>query len=137
MVKSLADRLAEAFAEYLHLKVRTDHWGYASDEKLSSEDLIREKYKGIRPAPGYAACPDHSEKIKLFKLLDANRIGVELTESCAMTPASSVSGWYFANPEARYFNVGKITEEQVKIYSQEKGYDLDEAKKWLRYNMDL
>jgi 5-methyltetrahydrofolate--homocysteine methyltransferase len=137
MVKSLADRLAEAFAEYLHLKVRTEYWGYASDENLSSAELIREKYKGIRPAPGYAACPDHSEKKKLFKLLNAQQIGVELTESCAMTPASSVSGWYFGNPEARYFNVGKITEEQVKIYSQEKGYDLEEAKKWLRYNMDL
>ncbi len=137
MIKALADRLAEAFAEYLHLKVRTDYWGYAKDESLSSEELIREKYKGIRPAPGYAACPDHSEKKKLFKLLDAHRIGVELTESCAMTPASSVSGWYFAHPEAKYFNVGKITEEQVKVYSQEKGYDLEEAKKWLRYNMDL
>jgi 5-methyltetrahydrofolate--homocysteine methyltransferase len=137
MLKALADRLAEAFAEYLHLKVRKEYWGYAKDENLETSELIREKYKGIRPAPGYAACPDHSEKIKLFKLLDAQSIGVELTESCAMTPASSVSGWYFANPEARYFNVGKITQEQVEIYATEKGLNIDQAKKWLRYNMDL
>ncbi len=137
MLKALADRLAEAFAEYMHKEVRTNLWGYSIDEDLSHEDLIKEKYKGIRPAPGYAACPDHSEKKKLFKLLDASSIGVELTESCAMTPASSVSGWYFANPEAKYFNVGKITQEQVNIYAEEKNYTQEQAAKWLRYNMDL
>ncbi len=136
MIKSLADRLAEAFAEYMHLQLRTELWGYAKDEDLSNEDLVREKYKGIRPAPGYSACPDHSEKQKLFKILGGNDIGVELTESCAMTPASSVSGWYFANPEAKYFNVGAITKEQVEVYAKEKDITIETAEKWLRPNLE-
>jgi 5-methyltetrahydrofolate--homocysteine methyltransferase len=136
MLKSLADRLAEAFAEYMHLYLRTELWGYAKDEDLSTEDLVREKYKGIRPAPGYSACPDHSEKEKLFSILGGSDIGVQLTESCAMTPASSVSGWYFSNPEAKYFNVGAITKEQVEVYAKEKNITLEVAEKWLRPNLD-
>jgi 5-methyltetrahydrofolate--homocysteine methyltransferase len=120
MIKALADRLAEAFAEYLHEKVRREYWGFAPKEDLSNEELIKEKYQGIRPAPGYAACPDHTEKRKLFDLLKANEINVELTESCAMNPASSVSGWYFSHPEAKYFNVGKIGEDQLKDYAKRK-----------------
>ena len=136
MLKSLADRLAEAFAEYMHLYLRTELWGYAKNEDLSTEDLVREKYKGIRPAPGYSACPDHSEKEKLFSLLAGNDIGVKLTESCAMTPASSVSGWYFSHPEAKYFNVGAITKEQVEVYAKEKNITLEVAEKWLRPNLE-
>ncbi len=131
MLKALADRLAEAYAEYLHLKVRTHYWGYAKDEKLSNEELIKEKYQGIRPAPGYAACPDHTEKRKLFKLLNASEIDVELTESCAMFPASSVSGWYFSHPESRYFNVGTIGEDQLEDYAKRKDMPLEEMRKWL------
>jgi len=113
MVKALADRLAEAFAEQLHQRVRKEFWGYATDEKLSNNDLVKEKYTGIRPAPGYPACPDHSEKQKIWDLLDVEKhTGITLTENFAMYPAASVSGWYFANPEARYFSVGKIPEEQ-------------------------
>ena len=115
MLNALADRLAEAFAELMHKKVRQELWGYAAEEDLSSQDLIAEKYKGIRPAPGYPACPDHTEKATLFELLDATEnIDVKLTESFAMYPASSVSGWYFANPESRYFGLGKIDKDQVK-----------------------
>ena len=132
MIKTLADRLAEACAEYMHFEVRTKHWGYNPKENLSAIDLIKEKYKGIRPAPGYAACPDHSEKKKLFKLLQGESIGVSLTESCAMTPASSVSGWYFSHPEAKYFNVGKIDTDQLHDYAKRKNLSLEETTKWLR-----
>lgn len=132
MIKSLADRLAEAFAEYMHAKVRTELWGYNSNEDLSASELIKEKYIGIRPAPGYAACPDHSEKQKLFKLLGADSIDVKLTESCAMLPASSVSGWYFSHPQAKYFNVGRVEKDQVLDYASRKGYTEVETEKWLR-----
>ena len=131
MLKSLADRLAEAFAEFMHEKVRKELWGHSADEKYNCEDLIKEKYHGIRPAPGYPACPDHSAKKKLFKLLSGSDIGVTLTENCAMLPASSVSGWYFAHPEAKYFNVGKIDQDQVKDYADRKKMNIEEAKKWL------
>jgi 5-methyltetrahydrofolate--homocysteine methyltransferase len=132
LVKALADRLAEAYAEYLHKEVRTKYWGYAADEDLSSEDLINENYKGIRPAPGYPACPDHLEKLTIWELLDVeNKIGVKLTESLAMWPASSVSGYYFANPEARYFGLGKIKEDQVADFSSRKGIYLEDATRWL------
>lgn len=131
MIKALADRLAEAFAEYMHEYVRKELWGYAKDESLKKEELIQEKYKGIRPAPGYAACPDHTEKQKLFKLLDAESIGIKLTESFAMTPASSVSGWYFSHPEAKYFNVGKIDKDQAKEYAKRKKMNLEDIEKWL------
>ena len=131
MIKALADRLAEAYAEYLHLKVRKEYWGYASEENLSNDELIREKYRGIRPAPGYAACPDHTEKRKLFTLLNADEIDVKLTESCAMYPASSVSGWYFSHPESRYFNVGQIGQDQLADYAHRKDMSLEEMTKWL------
>jgi len=137
MVKALADRLAEAFAEYLHKEVRTDYWGYQSDEKLSNEALIQEKYCGIRPAPGYPACPDHLEKNTIWDLLDvSNAIGVTLTESLAMWPAASVSGYYFAHPEARYFGLGKIEKDQLIDYGQRRNIGLDEAEKWLRPNLN-
>ncbi len=136
MVKALADRLAEAFAEYLHKKARTDYWGYASEEKLSNEDLISEKYKGIRPAPGYPACPDHLEKLTIWEILKVKKnIGVELTESLAMWPAASVSGYYFANPEARYFGLGKIKEDQIEDFAKRKNMNLEEATKWLKPNL--
>jgi len=132
LLKALADRLAESFAEKLHYEVRTSHWGYASEENLNNEQLIQEKYQGIRPAPGYPACPDHLEKPSIFDLLDANSMGIELTESMAMWPAAAVSGYYFAHPESRYFGLGKIGEDQLKSYAQRKGIDLDLATKWLR-----
>lgn len=136
MIKALADRLAEAFAEYLHKQIRTAHWGYDSSENLSNEDLIKESYKGIRPAPGYPACPDHLEKVTIWELLGVKeKIGVELTEGLAMWPAASVSGYYFANPEARYFGLGKIKEDQVQDYAKRKGIPLEEAKKWLAPNL--
>ena len=136
MVKALADRLAEAFAEYLHKQVRTEHWGYASNEDLTKEDLIKEAYKGIRPAPGYPACPDHLEKLTIWKLLGVKeKIGVELTDSLAMWPAASVSGYYFGNPEARYFGLGKIKEDQVKDFADRKGISFEEAAKWLAPNI--
>ncbi|MDP5231909.1 MAG: dihydropteroate synthase [Cellulophaga sp.] len=136
LVKALADRLAEAYAEYLHKEVRTKYWGYASNETLSNEDLINENYKGIRPAPGYPACPDHLEKLTIWELLDVeNKIGVKLTESLAMWPASSVSGYYFANPEARYFGLGKIKEDQVEDFAKRKGISLEEATRWLATNI--
>jgi 5-methyltetrahydrofolate--homocysteine methyltransferase len=113
MLKALADRLAGAFAEALHHRVRTDLWGYAADEKLSNEDMISEQYQGIRPAPGYPACPDHSVKAAMFDLLQCQDIGMGLTESLAMTPAASVSGFYLSHPDAAYFNVGKISEDQL------------------------
>jgi 5-methyltetrahydrofolate--homocysteine methyltransferase len=128
MLKALADRLAEACAESLHEDVRREHWGYAPDEQLDNESLIRERYRGIRPAPGYPACPDHTEKRSLFEQLDATRrIGVRLTESCAMMPTASVSGYYFAHPEARYFGVGRIGRDQVHDYAERRGMTIDEA----------
>jgi 5-methyltetrahydrofolate--homocysteine methyltransferase len=136
MVKALADRLAEAFAEYLHEKVRKEIWGYASDEHLSKQDLIEEEYKGIRPAPGYPACPDHLEKPTIWKLLDVEKqIGVTLTESMAMWPASSVSGYYFGNPESKYFGLGKIKEDQVIDYAKRRGISTEMAAKWLNPNI--
>ena len=133
MIKALSDRLAEAFAEYLHREVRKQHWGYADAEDLSNEDLIREKYTGIRPAPGYPACPDHLEKRTIWELLKVEtNIGVRLTESLAMWPASSVSGYYFANTQAKYFGVGKIGMDQVSDYAGRRGIPLEEAEKWLR-----
>ena len=134
MVKALADRLAEAFAEYLHARVRRE-WGYAPDESLSNEELIAERYRGIRPAFGYPACPDHSEKFKLFELLGAGEAGMALTESAAMTPAASVSGLYFAHPEARYFTVGRIGRDQVESYAARKGVDVGEVERWLAPNL--
>jgi 5-methyltetrahydrofolate--homocysteine methyltransferase len=136
MVKALADRLAEAFAEYLHKEVRTNYWGYASEENLSNEDLISEKYKGIRPAPGYPACPDHLEKRTIWEVLKVKEnIGVELTDSLAMWPAASVSGYYFANPEARYFGLGKIKEDQIEDFAKRKNMNLEEATNWLKTNL--
>ena len=132
MVKALADRLAEAFAERLHESVRREHWGYAPNEHLDNHAIIREQYQGIRPAPGYPACPDHTEKRTLFELLDAERlVGVRLTESFAMLPASAVSGFYFWHPDARYFGVGKIERDQVEAYATRKGMDLATAERWL------
>lgn len=132
LLKALADRLAEAFAEYLHYRVRTQYWGYSADEILDLEGLIKEKYQGIRPAPGYPACPDHTEKDALFSLLKVNeKTGMELTSSKAMYPAASISGWYFAHPSARYFGVGEIRKDQVEDYAKRKGMTVDEAEKWL------
>jgi 5-methyltetrahydrofolate--homocysteine methyltransferase len=132
MLKALADRLAEAFAEYLHQVVRKEHWGYAEDEALDSGQLINEAYKGIRPAPGYPACPDHTEKGKLFELLSVTEnTSIELTESYAMYPASAVSGWYFSHPESQYFNVGKIDKDQLYDYAQRKGLEVAVAERWL------
>ena len=132
MAKALADRLAEAFAEYLHREVRTQWWGYAHSETLSNEDLIRENYRGIRPAPGYPACPEHTEKTTLFKLLSATEnAGISLTESMAMLPAAAVSGFYFAHPESQYFGLGKIGKDQVQDYANRKGWTLQEAERWL------
>jgi len=136
MVKALADRLAEAFAEYLHLEVRKEHWGYVAQESLDPNALIAEEYKGIRPAPGYPACPDHLEKTTLWELLEVEeKIGVSLTESLAMWPAASVSGYYFANPEAKYFGVGKITQDQLEDFASRKDIPLATAKKWLAPNL--
>jgi 5-methyltetrahydrofolate--homocysteine methyltransferase len=132
MVKALADRLAEAFAEHLHELVRKEYWGYSPGEKLSNEELIKEKYIGIRPAPGYPAQPDHTEKIILFELLDVeNKAGIKLTESLAMYPAASVCGLYFAHPESKYFNVGKIDKDQVLDYHRRKGMSVEEIERWL------
>ena len=136
LLKALADRLAEAFAEYLHEKVRTTIWGYVGDENLQNEDLISESYMGIRPAPGYPACPDHTEKPGLFELLDATRLtGVSLTESLAMQPAASVSGWYFGNSESKYFGVGKIDIDQVVSLADRKGFSLEKMNRWLSSNL--
>lgn len=132
MVKALADRLAEALAEHLHERIRREHWGYASDEALDNDSLIKEKYRGIRPAPGYPACPDHTEKATLFNLLSAEEnIGLALTDSYAMSPAAAVSGWYFAHPEAKYFNTGKIDSDQVESLAQRKGLSTAELSRWL------
>ncbi|MAQ26714.1 MAG: methionine synthase [Pseudomonadales bacterium] len=136
LLKSLADRLAEALAERMHERVRKEFWGYANDEQLSNDELIKEKYAGIRPAPGYPACPDHTEKATLFDLLDASEnTGVELTEHFAMFPTAAVSGWYFSHPESRYYAVGKINRDQVEDYADRKGMDLSEAERWLSPNL--
>ncbi|HEY5647710.1 MAG TPA: vitamin B12 dependent-methionine synthase activation domain-containing protein, partial [Pseudomonadales bacterium] len=136
MIKALADRLAEAFAEYLHKQVRTRHWGYAAGENLGNEALIKESYRGIRPAPGYPACPEHSEKVTLFSLLDATHAtGMTLTDHYAMLPAASVSGWYFAHPEARYFGIGKIGDDQLADYAARKGVSEHAARALLRPNL--
>ncbi len=131
LVKALADRLAEAFAERLHSRVRKEFWGYAPDENLKSEELIAEKYRGIRPAPGYPAQPDHTEKGTLFRLLDAERIGIKLTESFAMWPGAAVCGLYFSHPQSAYFGVGKIERDQVEDYARRKGWSVAEAERWL------
>jgi len=137
MLQALADRLAEAFAEALHLQVRKEFWGYDRDEQLSPDDLIKEKYTGIRPAPGYPACPDHTEKYKLFSLLDATKaVGIELTESLAMYPASSVCGWYFSHPKSQYYGVGKVQADQLKDYAERKKMPLDEITRWLGQNIE-
>ncbi len=136
MIKAIADRLAEAFAEYLHRQVRTKFWGYAAAESLSNDELIEEKYLGIRPAPGYPACPDHLEKITIWKLLGVKeKIGVELTESLAMWPAASVSGYYFAHPQAKYFGLGKVQQDQVEDFAKRKNIELEKAQKWLAPNI--
>jgi 5-methyltetrahydrofolate--homocysteine methyltransferase len=136
MAKALADRLAEAFAEHLHKKVRAE-WGYSVSEQLSNEELIREQYRGIRPAPGYPACPDHTEKRLIFDLLDVERqAGITLTESFAMLPTASVSGLYFAHPAARYFAVGKIGRDQVEDYARRKGMDVRTVERWLSPNLN-
>src|SRR5258706_12702972 len=134
MVKARADRLAEAFAEYLHERARRE-WGYGKKEHLTNKELIDERYRGIRPAFGYPACPDHSEKEKLFTLLDPSRIGITLTESFAMMPPASVSGLYFSHPEARYFNVGRIGRDQVEDYARRKGVPVEIAERWLQPNL--
>ena len=137
LLKALADRLAEAFAERLHQRARREFWGYAQDEALDNQALIEEKYRGIRPAPGYPACPDHTEKTALFELLDATKnAGIELTESFAMLPTAAVSGWYFAHPGSQYFVVGRLTREQVEDYAKRKGWTLAEAERWLAPNLD-
>jgi 5-methyltetrahydrofolate--homocysteine methyltransferase len=131
MVKALADRLAEALAEHMHREVRLKHWGYAVTENLSNDELIKESYRGIRPAPGYPACPDHLEKIGLFNLLNATELtGVSLTETLAMLPASSVSGWYFGHPHAKYFGLGKINQDQLEDVANRKKIKSSELKKW-------
>ena len=137
LVKALGDRFAEAFAEYLHNKIRKEFWGYASSENLSNEALIREAYQGIRPAPGYPACPDHTEKRTLWRLLDVEKnIGVTLTESLAMWPTASVSGLYFSHPQSRYFGLGKITKEQVHDFAKRRGFTKEVAERWLQPNLN-
>ncbi len=137
MLQALADRLAEAFAEYLHEKTRREYWGYHADEQLSNDELVKEKYVGIRPAPGYPACPDHTEKYKLFDLLNATEnTGITLTESLAMYPASSVCGWYFSHPQSQYFGVGKIQRDQLEDYARRKGEPIEFAEQWLRPILD-
>jgi 5-methyltetrahydrofolate--homocysteine methyltransferase len=137
ILKALADRLAEALAEWMHRTVRTKHWGFAANETLDNEALIAEQYRGIRPAPGYPACPDHTEKAALFRLLDAtNHAGIELTEGFSMYPAASVSGWYFSHPDSQYFVVGKLSRDQVEDYAPRKGWTLAEAERWLSASLD-
>jgi 5-methyltetrahydrofolate--homocysteine methyltransferase len=136
MAKVLADRLAEAFAERLHERVRQEFWGYAPDEALDNPALIREQYQGIRPAPGYPACPEHTEKRTILSLLEAKqRAGIHLTESCAMTPTAAVSGMYFWHPGAAYFGVGRLGRDQVEDYARRKGWTLAEAEEWLAPNL--
>ncbi|HSN09255.1 MAG TPA: vitamin B12 dependent-methionine synthase activation domain-containing protein, partial [Hanamia sp.] len=137
ILQALADRLAEGFAELLHEKTRKEFWGYSTEEHLTAKELVEEKYVGIRPAPGYPACPDHTEKYKLFKLLNASEnAGITLTESLAMDPAPSVCGWYFANPESKYFGVGKIAKDQLEDYARRKNMPIEEAEKWLRPQLE-
>ena len=137
MLQALTDRFAEAFAELLHKKVRKEYWGYEKEEDLSNEQLIKEEYKGIRPAPGYPACPDHTEKYKLFLLLGGEEAtGIHLTESLAMYPASSVCGWYFSHPQSQYFGVGKIQRDQFDDYVKRKGMSKEEMERWLRPVME-
>ena len=134
--KALADRLAEALAEYMHKRVREELWAYAQPQSLDNEALIREEYQGIRPAPGYPACPDHTEKEDLFRILDAtNATGIRLTESFAMLPAASVSGYYFSHPEAAYFGIGRINRDQVEDYARRKGMDIATVERWLAPNL--
>ena len=136
MLESLADRLAEAFAERLHQRVRTEFWGHVPDEDLDNEALIAEKYQGIRPAPGYPACPEHTEKQTLWELLDVQaNTGIELTESMAMWPGAAVSGWYFSHPQSQYFVVGRLARDQVQDYAERKGWTLAEAERWLSPNL--
>jgi 5-methyltetrahydrofolate--homocysteine methyltransferase len=136
MLKALADRLAEAAAEHFHERVRREFWGYAGQEGLTNQQLIREEYRGIRPAPGYPACPDHTEKTKLWKLLDVERnAGIKITESYAMYPTAAVSGWYIGHPDSRYFAIGKIDRDQVEDYARRKGISVKEAEKWLAPNL--
>jgi 5-methyltetrahydrofolate--homocysteine methyltransferase len=130
MVKALADRLAEAFAEYLHAQARRD-WGYGAEERLTNDDLVDEKYRGIRPAFGYPACPDHTEKFELFRLLDAPAVGIALTESCSMWPAASVSWIYMSHPQAKYFNVCRIGRDQAEAYAKRNGWTQADVEKWL------
>ena len=136
MAKALADRLAEALAEYLHKRVREEFWAYAQPAELDTEALIREEYRGIRPAPGYPACPDHTEKEKLFRLLGVQEAaGISLTENFAMRPAASVSGYYFSHPQSAYFGIGRIDKDQVEDYARRKGMDLETAERWLAPNL--
>jgi 5-methyltetrahydrofolate--homocysteine methyltransferase len=136
MLKAIADRLAEALAEYMHEHVRKDHWGYNRKENLSNEQMISEEYRGIRPAPGYPACPDHTEKGRLWELLDVEKsIGLELTDSYAMFPTAAVSGFYFSHPDAKYFSVGKIARDQIESFAKRKGMTIDEAERWLAPNL--
>jgi 5-methyltetrahydrofolate--homocysteine methyltransferase len=136
MIRILGDRLAEAAAELIHEKVRKEYWGYAPGENLTADELFKSKYQGIRPAPGYPACPDHTEKQTIFDLLEAReRIGVTLTESFAMVPVSSVSGYIFSHPQSSYFNLGKIGTDQLKDYAKRKNFTNNEASKWLSPNL--
>jgi len=137
LLKALADRLAETLAERIHQRVRKELWGYASEESLNPGQLIGEAYRGIRPAPGYPACPEHSEKATLFRLLDAERnAGMQLTESFAMLPAAAVCGYYFSHPQSQYFVVGRVSKEQAADYAQRKGVSLAQAERWLASNLD-
>jgi 5-methyltetrahydrofolate--homocysteine methyltransferase len=136
ILKALADRLAEALAEYMHERTRKEFWAYQPDENLENEDLIGEKYRGIRPAPGYPACPDHTEKGKLWKLLDVEAsIDLKLTDSYAMFPTAAVSGFYFSHPDSRYFSVGKVSQDQVESYAERQGITVAEAERWLAPNL--
>jgi 5-methyltetrahydrofolate--homocysteine methyltransferase len=135
MLKAIGDRLAEAFAEMMHERVRKDLWGYAADEALTSEALIKEAYRGIRPAPGYPACPEHSVKRAMFDVLEADEIGMTLTESYAMSPASSVSGFYFSHPQAKYFNVGRIGRDQLEDLARRRQASVEELERWLAPNL--
>ena len=132
LVKALADRLAEACAEYMHKKVRTEYWAYSTNESLSNEELITEKYQGIRPAPGYPACPEHTEKQILWNILDVEEnTGISLTDSCAMFPTAAVSGWYFSHPDSKYFGISEIEKDQALDYAERKNWTAEEMKRWL------
>src|SRR5262249_2318318 len=131
MLKALADRLAEALAERLHERVRREFWGYAPDERFTNDNLIKEEYRGIRPAPGYPACPDHTEKATLWSLLHPENVGIQITESFAMYPTAAVSGWYLSHPDSHYFALGKIDLDQVGNYAARKRISLEEAQRWL------